>query len=114
MADFDELLRLDPKSRWTTNNRCRAWGGKNDYPKAIADFSEAIGLDPKASGAYSNRAATYSIMKEYKKALADYDEAVRLNPTSSAYNAQAWLLATCSDAACRDGKKAVALAKKAL
>jgi tetratricopeptide (TPR) repeat protein len=50
----------------------------------------------------------------YRQAVGDFQEAIRLYPDDPGdYNDLAWLLATCSDAAVRDGKKAAELAKKA-
>ena len=52
--------------------------------------------------------------KEYAKAIADFAEAVRVQPDSPfAYNARAWLWATCPDAKHCDGVKGVDSARTA-
>ena len=49
----------------------------------------------------------------FDKAVADYIEALRLKPNCpDCLNALAWLLATCPEDKCRDGKKAVEFATK--
>ena len=64
--------------------------------------------------AYINRGRTWYDKKDYDKAIADYDEAIRLEPKyASAYKMRAWLWATCPDAKCRDGKRAVESATRA-
>ena len=46
--------------------------------------------------------------------MADYNEALRLDPQfSPGHDNRAWLLATCPDPAFRDGKEAVAAARRA-
>jgi tetratricopeptide (TPR) repeat protein len=61
-----------------------------------------------------NRGAAWSKKKEHDKAIADYAEAIRIDPAShNAYNARAWIWATCPDEKHRDGKKAVESATKA-
>ena len=44
----------------------------------------------------------------------DFQAAIAIRPSYEAYNLMAWTLATCPDARFRDGKQAVALAKKAV
>ena len=48
IADFNEAIRLDPKSSLTFRNRGDAYTDKGDHDRALADYSEAIRLDPKA------------------------------------------------------------------
>jgi tetratricopeptide (TPR) repeat protein len=46
IADFDEAIRLDPKSAFAYNNRGGAYASKGDYARAIADYDQALTLDP--------------------------------------------------------------------
>jgi tetratricopeptide (TPR) repeat protein len=86
----------------------------HDYDTAIASYSEVIQLDPKLAPAYYNRSAAYEAKGDHAKAIADLSRTLELNPTViPAYNNLAWLLATCSQANLRDGKRAVDLATKA-
>src|SRR5262245_25869065 len=71
-SDFDEPIRLDPKSALAYNNRGSAYAVKGDFDRAIADYSEAIRLDPKYSLAYNNRGYAYRVKGYYDRAMADY------------------------------------------
>jgi tetratricopeptide (TPR) repeat protein len=64
--------------------------------------------DPTGQGRY------WSERGEYRRALVSYEEAIRLHPDDSdAINGLAWLLATCPEAALRDGDRAVELSRRA-
>ena len=47
LADYNEAVRIDPKSAKAYDYRGIACFAKKDYDMAIADYSEAIRLDPK-------------------------------------------------------------------
>jgi tetratricopeptide (TPR) repeat protein len=90
MADYDEVLRLDPTHAGAFRGRGNLWLRKGEYDKAISDYSEAIRLNPKDYLAYVNRAGTWENKQEYDKAISDYGEAIRLNPSDSlAYEGRA-------------------------
>ena len=55
IADFTEVIRLDPKAAHAYTGRGGAWSERAEYDKAIADFTEAIRLDPKDADAYTDR-----------------------------------------------------------
>ena len=80
IRDFNEALRLDPKSSPAFSNRGGAWNLKKDYDQAISDSNEAIRLDPKQVNAYNNRGVAWLGKKESDKAISDFDEAIRLDP----------------------------------
>jgi len=108
IKDYDEAIRLDPKYATAFYGRGIARALKKEYEKAIKDYDDAIRLSPKYAFAFRERAVAHGNLKEYARALADYEAAVRIDPKYAAALAdQAWLLATCSDARFRDGKKAV-------
>jgi tetratricopeptide (TPR) repeat protein len=123
IADYDEAIRLDPKLANAYYNRGNAYMVKRDYDKAVADkgqairldprlafapFDEAIRLNPKDWLAFYERGIVYQMRGDFDEAVADYNEAIRHNPEfADAYNALAWLLATCMQTSCRDGEGAV-------
>ena len=60
IADYNEAIRLDPKSRESLLNRGVAYRRQGRCDRAIADYNEAIRLDPKTPKAYNNRGARTS------------------------------------------------------
>jgi tetratricopeptide (TPR) repeat protein len=80
IADFDEVLSLEPQNEGAYFNRGVAHNGKGDYESAIADLNEAILLDPKDAEAHINRGNAYKNKGDLERAIADFDEALRLDP----------------------------------
>ena len=114
IADFNQEILLNPKAAGAYNNRGVAYEAKGEYDKAIADFNETILLNPKLPGGYDSRGYAYERRCEYDKAIADFNQSILLNPKlPTGYNHLAWLLATCSQASVRDGKKSVQYALQA-
>ncbi len=81
IADFNEAIRLDPKSAVTFHFRGLAYAAKQDYDRAIADYDEAIRLDPKsATIPVYDRGQAYAAKQDYDRAIADFNEAIKLDP----------------------------------
>jgi tetratricopeptide (TPR) repeat protein len=90
IADFDEVIRLDPKLAVGYNNRGQARIQKKEYDGALADFDEAIRLDPKLAVAHDGRGTAHLARHEYDAAIADFDAAVKLDPNfAQAYSDRA-------------------------
>ncbi|REJ97334.1 MAG: tetratricopeptide repeat protein [Planctomycetota bacterium] len=88
---------------------------RQQYQEALADFDEAIRLNPNDAGAYAHRGAVWLSLSQFDKAILDYQAAherapQRFDPVANL----AWIYATCPDARFRDGKKAVAHARRAM
>ena len=116
LKQFDELLRRDPRNALAYGNRAGTWWDLDEYEKCLADLNRAIQLDPKLASARSNRGRWYMRHGDYTKALADYEIALKLAPREwLPYYGLARIYATAPvfEAHIRDGKKALALAKKA-
>ncbi len=114
IPDYNEAIRLDATYVPAYINRGIVRAAMGDNKKAMADYNVAVMLDPGSSLAYVNRGLLSEADGDYQKAFADFDKAVHLDSGDAlAYNNLAWLLATCPQAALRDGRKAVEFAKKA-
>jgi tetratricopeptide (TPR) repeat protein len=92
IADYDQALRLDPKSAGTGTQfglaatyygRAVAYAGKFDFDHSIADLDQAIQLEPKNVLFYTSRGSTYGNKGDYERAIADFDQATRLDPKSA-------------------------------
>jgi tetratricopeptide (TPR) repeat protein len=90
---------------------------------ALADFDAAIAIEPKAIGAWANRGIAYDRLGACGPAVASHEKALSLMDATrpeaapdivTANSAIAWLLATCPDAAQRDGARAVRHGETAL
>jgi len=93
--DYNEAIRLNPKSAPIFNARGLAYLRKGRIDRAIEDFDEAIRLNPSLVLALFNRALAYQEQAQWDfdayltvgvyedRAIADYDEAIRLNPNNA-------------------------------
>jgi tetratricopeptide (TPR) repeat protein/V8-like Glu-specific endopeptidase len=111
IAEFTEVIRMDPGFPKAYLNRGIAYMGRKEYDTAIADFSQVIRIEPRDAMAYTNRGLAYSKKKDYDSAIVDYQLAIQIDPKEvSAYNALAWVLAACPKANVRNGRQAVEIA----
>jgi tetratricopeptide (TPR) repeat protein len=80
IADYDQLLQLNPNDPEAYYLRGEANRAKGDKDQAIADYTQTIKLDPQNAWAYCNRANVYRTRGDYTHAMADYDHAIALSP----------------------------------
>jgi tetratricopeptide (TPR) repeat protein len=66
IADFSEVLRINPKDAWAHYDRARCWQRKRDFAKAIADFNDAVQLNPRSAAAYNGRAWIWATCADVK------------------------------------------------
>ena len=114
IADYDEAIKLDPKSASAYNNRGNARSDKGESEAALDDFNAAIKLNKRYASAYFNRGNIYAAQGD-ERALKDYDAAVKFNRRNvNAYIARgALLLASGATAKARaDMRQALALERK--
>jgi tetratricopeptide (TPR) repeat protein len=115
IADISHALAIDPNCAGAYFDRGNVWMLKVEYDKAIADFTKALAIYPDCVDTYIYRASAWKAKGEYAKAIADYTKITGIVPKySMPYEALAWIYATCPDAKCRDGRKAVEYANKAV
>lgn len=115
VKDFDKFLELIPADAHGHrvvgfSNRGLVLAEMGKFDAALKDLDEAVRLNHLPG--QINRGWVYELKGEYKKALADYGAAAEALPSGAlAQNNIAWLLATCPDAALRNGKRAVELGR---
>lgn len=56
IAEFTEVIRLDPTADAAYHNRASAYADKKEYAKAIADYEQAIRLAPGDSASHTSLA----------------------------------------------------------
>ena len=96
----------------------RAWVRKHDVmssQQALDYYTDQIQtVDSSQARNWTKRGLVWNAAGEFEKARKDYSEAIKIDPKYAfAYNALAWLSATCPDEHFRDGKNAVANATTA-
>jgi tetratricopeptide (TPR) repeat protein len=90
IADFTQVIRIDPNYADAYNQRGSAYINKGDADRAIADFNQVIRLEPNNALAYLWRGVSYQdkyLSQGYKRedldrAFADRDRAFQLDPNS--------------------------------
>lgn len=121
-GDFEGAIKYYKKAIKKDPNNPRAYfmlgyifGKIKDYNRAIDNFSISLKIDPNNATTYAMRGAAWIRKGNCGQAIDDYGKSIEINPSfEKAYNAKAWILATCMDDKYRDGKQAVELAQKAL
>ena len=78
IANFNDAIRLNPKSEIAFYDRCLAYLKNKDFDLAIADCSEAIQLVPNYPSAFNNRGLAYYRKDDQDRAIADFSEAIQL------------------------------------
>ena len=110
----DTASRLDPKLALAYDVRGRVYHGRKEYEKADREFSEAERLEPDHVENVLASAYAFNRKGDYKLAAVEFRETADRFPRSAlAHNNLAWFLATCPEAAFRNGAEALAHAKSA-
>jgi len=78
IADYTEVIRLNPNDAHAFNNRGFRYFKKGDNHRAIADYNETIRLDPKHALAFCNRGKAKLKIHE-RSGKADIAKARELN-----------------------------------
>lgn len=78
IANFDQVLRLDPQNVKAYFNRGFAYYNLENYQKAIEDYGKAIEINPSDAEAFYNRGLAYSNLDSDKAAIQDFEKAGQL------------------------------------
>lgn len=80
LADYDEVLRLNPKYLAARFDRAHARRRLGDDAGAVADYDEVLRQNPQFYRAYHHRAELHFTRGAYERALADYEQATIMHP----------------------------------
>lgn len=109
-----KAISLDPKSIYLLKSRMHAYEAQGDLPRAVADAEQAAAMKPKRDYEWGSRAQANQFLGHYQRALLDVAQGRRQRPWAvGELNDEAYLLATCPEAALRNGKQAVIEATRA-
>jgi tetratricopeptide (TPR) repeat protein/membrane protease YdiL (CAAX protease family) len=114
LADYSAAIPLDPSSIAARRNRGDLFAQGGDLDGALADYDAALGLDPNDVEALRRRSYIHLTRRDYRKAVADSTTALQRAPNDvRCLVYRAWVRATCPEEEHRDGKQAVADARRA-
>jgi tetratricopeptide (TPR) repeat protein len=114
LADYTKAISLDPNGppAYVLRGSLRLKNG--DMDGGLADFTKAISLDPTDASLFATRGVVRQLKGELDGAIEDFRKAIALDPNNAvAYKSLAFILATASRKELRNGKQAVAYARKA-
>jgi tetratricopeptide (TPR) repeat protein len=115
LKDYSLAIKLGARDSAVYTSRGHAYYRMERFGDALRDYGEAIKLDPENAAALINRGDAYSDLGKYGEAAKDYRAAVRMAPKDGrAFQAAAWLMATCPDTHYRDDKLAIDAAGRAI
>jgi len=111
---YSEVLRIKPKHAKTHRSLATALAALGRFDEAVTHDQEALQLEPNDAQAHVDLATNLERLARYREAVTHWKRALELVPDNmGTMNNLAWLLATCPDDQCRDGKEAVRLAEAA-
>ena len=115
VEDYTTVLNMSPRDAKALRSRGYLRITLGRYSEAIDDYANSLVLEPANSSAFANRADAWYMLENYSNAISDYRVAIKLQPDLQApLNNLAWILATCTNAAYRNGAEAVLLAQRVL
>jgi tetratricopeptide (TPR) repeat protein len=80
VAEFRDLIKLNPNSADAHYNLANALASKGDLDSAIASYRESLRLRPESVQAHNNLANALRSQRKFDEALSEYREAIRLSP----------------------------------
>lgn len=83
IRDYDEAIRVDPKTLFAYSNRGRSYLEKGDYDQALRDLDEGIKRNPALANPFYWRAKVYENKGNQDRALEDYDKSIQINSNNA-------------------------------
>ena len=114
IAGYSACLALSPNQVEAQYDLASALLRRGRTDQAITQYKKVLELRPDSADAHANLGSALLAKGRVRDAIAAYRNALRISPENvPAQSNLAWLLATCSDPALRNGSEAVLLAEQA-
>ncbi len=115
IEDYTEVIRQSPDDFGAHTGRGHANFRAGRMRVALNDYEEAVRLNPGSTDALVNRGRARQQLAMWELAAGDFREAIERDAKSvAAYQAAAWLMATCPDSRFRNEKLGLHAAKRAV
>ncbi|MGD9721014.1 MAG: tetratricopeptide repeat protein [Pirellulales bacterium] len=115
IGHYTAAIDLGPPDAAMFSSRGHAFYRLRRFGDALREYSRALQIDPQHAPALVNRGDAYLDVGRYADAAADYRAAIDADPNlGRAYQAAAWLMATCPDEHYRNNELALEAANKAV
>lgn len=88
IKDFNELIRMQPKSSEAYLNRGVCYSLMKNHEYAIRDYTQAIVLNPGSAEAHFNRGLAYARIDNHQKAISDFSKVIQNVPVDTQENKQ--------------------------
>lgn len=93
MLDFNEALRINPRSVGALQGIATVWQRRHENEKALQTLKTALAIAPENAAIYGQRAQFWSSLQKWDNAIADLDQVTRLKAQDAS--------AFCERAKCR-------------
>lgn len=114
VKEIDKALRLAPEDDKSHAYRGTLHFDENEFELAAQEFTRALDLNPKYRTVLSRRACCWLQLGQYRRAIAEFESALMFDERDvCALQGMAICLAVADDVTLLDGKRAVALARRA-
>jgi tetratricopeptide (TPR) repeat protein len=114
ITQYQKALQIQPGFAEAHYNLGVSLRKQGRMDEAIAQYQEALQIQPGFAEAEYNLGNVFDQQGRLDEAITHYEKALQLKSAEpSVQNNLAWVLATCPEAALRDGNKAVELARQA-
>jgi protein O-mannosyl-transferase len=112
---YEQAIKLQPDYADAHYNLGTVLLAQGRIDEAIAQLEKAVAMQPDDADVHTSLGNALLERGSLKEAIPHYERALEIAPRdSSTRNNLAWVLATSSDAAIRDGARAVSLAEQAV
>ena len=111
ISHLEKAIGINPDYAEAHYNLGMAFEGIGELDAALEHYEKAVADSKRAANIHNRMGSILIRQGQSGKALRHFEEVLRANPDFvEVQNNLAWILATCPDAALRDGKRAIELA----